>query len=454
MVEASAGSVAAIRSIAYTDYTLYDWQLKPVYINLPFDYPIGYEGITAPYTPVDADDDELTKEQEQFQGTSDALDDTDSDGISDLKESIWFEDRDDVFCDKTTTPYTCSYPNPIEKDLYVEIDWMKDSSNRTYKPSSTQLDIVEDMYSAKGVNLHVDIGDFGGGEELVVASATLKQEFTPGQIDFWDYKSGGDMVTGITSKFSGDRYGIWRYMITGNAWPEEMGSTGWAEAMGDDLFISIGVLEDASGLANEDRAIAGTIAHELGHNLCLSPDRVYVEQSTDCVYAGIDNNDIYDSAFNLLNYESVMNYRYQLTNVDDLGIVDYSDGSHGTGDHDDWSAALSHIGKFSGTKTVLGAKLAVANSISPDGDVIIKDEPITGKTPSGSDIQETPASSEPTEKSSDETDLARKSSDNSTKEQNSQEAMNFLDSPYLILGGVIVALIVAAGIVYSKYLKH
>ncbi|MGB4762073.1 MAG: hypothetical protein WBP12_01790 [Candidatus Saccharimonas sp.] len=153
--------------------------------------------------------------------------------------------------------------------------------------------------------------------------------------------------------------------------------------MSDSIFISTGLINASGSIAslNRDRAIANTIAHEIGHNLCLTSTQLYNEQPSQCVYAGIDNNGDEEEGdnldyYNLANYESVMNYLYQLTDDQDLGYVDYSDGSNTTDDHDDWNAVSIGLGKFNIERTYyteFGARSSQANTfdLDPDGNVII-----------------------------------------------------------------------------------
>jgi hypothetical protein len=322
------------------------------------NYPSGYAGESLALSGAasDPDGDGLTMAQEMAQGTLFNKADTDGDGINDLKESIFFGDYNDVFCDNSS-PAQCAEPDPLKPDIFVEVDWMDDGTTE-YKPTSTQLELVEDMFAAKGINIHFDTGQYGGGEELSTYTEYLKRTVTSGQVDYWDYVNGGD---GITASFASDRHSIWRYMIYGDTYAESGSTTGWAEVMGDNLFI-------AGSLLQNDRAVAGTIAHEIGHTLCLSDMHVYEEQPFECLYSDIDNDNTNQ------DYKSVMNYRYQITATgDNVGVV-YSDGSHGTQDHDDWTAVVKGMGGFSGTLTALGATIA-AKPISPDGRVIIEDTP-------------------------------------------------------------------------------
>lgn len=337
----------------------------------PVSYPVGYEGesIVGSASVPDEDGDNLDAVHELAQGTLDTNEDTDGDGLSDYVESQWYPNRTSIFCGVSE----CAYPDPLKKDVCVEVDWMDDGTNE-YKPSSAQLSLAKNMFSTKNINLHIDTGQYGGGNKLATYTQALKRVVTTGQIDFWDYKDGGD---GQMANFATNRKNIWRYMIYGNDYDGSNGSSGWARVMGDDIFISGGVIENMTGLTSTDRAIADTIAHEIGHSLCLSNQKIYQEQPVECVYSGIDNSDSSSAHYNLSDYESVMNYRYQLTDIDDLGVVNYSNGSHVLNDHNDWSAVLAGMNGFSGTKTALGAKqLDERYTVMPDGGVIVDEAPI------------------------------------------------------------------------------
>jgi hypothetical protein len=335
------------------------WILNPIqqeFLMMATDnitYPLDFSGDSIPDTITDNDGDGLTAAFELTQGSSDSVADSDGDGLSDYIESVLFEDRDDVFCGTE-----CAYPIPYIKDLYYEIDWMDDGTT-AYKPSSTQLGLVKDMFANHGILFHADTGQYGGGNELDVYEHYLLTNPTSLILDYSDYKNGSEEMF-VEANFSSDRESIWRYMISGNAMQApnaSIATTGWATELGSDAFIAYGVIVNMDNLVDVDRAVAGTIAHEIGHNLCLSNESIWEETPSGCAYDGIDNDDDQDSEYNLSNYESVMNYLYQTSqedaDSDDLEIVDFSDGTHGAGDHDDWSAIMNGIGKFSGSHTSL-----------------------------------------------------------------------------------------------------
>lgn len=266
------------------------------------NYPSGYEGILVPDTSID----------------------NDGDGLSDYVESQWHLGREDIFCGSQ-----CAYPNPTINDLYVENDWM-DSGTTEYKPSSTQLDLVVDAFEAKGIKLHVDTGQYGGGNQLVAYEEELRIQPTVDETDFFDLKNGDGINA---SNFSEARRDIWRYLVTGNK--RDTASSGGTYTGTGNIFVAIGRVKELNP-TGQNQAIAGTIIHELGHSLCLSDDLDYLDQDPACLFAGIDN---YNASS---DYDSSMNYHKQFS------MVNYSNGLNGTNDHDDWSAILVGMDDFVG----------------------------------------------------------------------------------------------------------
>lgn len=115
--------------------------------------------------------------------------------------------------------------------------------------------------------------------------------------------------------------------------------------------------------------------HEIGHSLCLSSNRVYLEQPDQCAYAGIDNLEYEpgDDYYDLVNYKSIMNYFYQLRNGYGFGNADYSDGTNGEGDHNDWAGAKAGLGGFNTPKTYYieyGARGNNSANLTPEGKFI------------------------------------------------------------------------------------
>lgn len=333
-----------------------------MWFTLYANYTIGKIGTGVSGSSIDEDGDGLTLDKETKQGTSDKLKDSDGDGLSDLVESEWYPDRDDVFCGTSA----CAYPHPMQKDIYVEVDWM-DTGSYSMKPDTTQLNMVIASFANKGINLVFDTGLYSGGNEVPYSSVI---DFAPntGLLDFYDIKNG---TSSTAANFSTDREGIWHYMISGDKWRHPSGDTtrsGVSYPADDDLFLAYKYIDDTPGFgySDLDTAIAGTITHELGHNLCLSRNS-YTGADTACVYDCIDNQGtdsglLCDGAVGMnLYYVSSMNYMYQMF------MVDYSSNpASSSRDHDDWVAISNNMHKFA-TSTMGDSVAHGLSSFSKNG---------------------------------------------------------------------------------------
>lgn len=280
---------------------------------------------------MDNDNDGLSYVQELQQGTSDLRKDTDNDGLSDYTESQWNTNRDTIFCHPTTN--YCEYPDPLRQDVYIETDWMYRPNEGpitgySMQPSAYSIDLIKTAFSNKGIKAHIDTGQLGGGNEVPYDAAIQFTSHQTGVIDFWDYRDGGD---GISQNFATNRKDIYRYMVLGHhlSDPGLSDRSGVSLSGADDAFISYGLIKEASpspvNYSLLDTAIAGTMHHELGHSLCLSNTNDYNGQKTNCIFNGVDAQGTSD-------YPSSMNYLYQGV------LVDYSDGTNSSNDHDDWGA--------------------------------------------------------------------------------------------------------------------
>lgn len=306
-----------------------DGHVKNFFYNGPVNYPLGYDGesVVGSVSVPDEDGDNLDAVHELTQGTLDTNKDTDGDGINDYVESQWYPGRNSIFCGVSE----CAYPDPVKKDIYVEIDWMNDGTT-SFKPTATQVGLVSDAFAAKDIHFHADTGQYGGGSLLSPYTAPLTMVKDPLVTDFFDFKD---------ASFSADRKGIWRYMISGKNYARYPTSSGASFAGSDNIFVSNGLIranQASFGYTDLDTAIAGTMLHEIGHSLCLSADVRYSYQDSACVFGGVDSGDSTTNSYPL--YASSMNYYHQ------MGMVDYSTKPNLIGDHDDWSAVKTYMGDF------------------------------------------------------------------------------------------------------------
>jgi hypothetical protein len=307
-------------------------------------------------TNQDGDSDGLYDDDELLQGTSDDLADTDGDGLDDHKESQLNANRDDIFCNIAVT--SCAYPDPLQRDIYVETDWMVKPGGGGYsmQPTSTHTDPIVEAFAKESVNIYFDTGQYGGGNEI---SYIEDLQITPESAvtDLYDFRDGEE---GQSQNLATNRKDIWRYLVLGYNYGEYPTSTGANFAGSDEFFVSYGLLKDnpsGFGYVSFDTALSGTIIHELGHSLCLTSGSTpaYSGQDATCRFDGIDS-----SSPPYPYYLSAMTYLYQ------FDIVDYSNGENENGsdiDHNDWLALNTGMKDFTSREISPGMTLSEARKI-------------------------------------------------------------------------------------------
>ncbi len=224
--------------------------------------------------------------------------DPDNDGLNNIEECF-------------TAKWNSS---PYYKDVFLEFDWMEakkpDTSN---KPPVGLIKEMVDVFKNHNILLHVDIGSLGGGEIIPYYS---NFSYVDLRDFYWDYFLHNDMNT--------PRKGIFHYCLICDYGPGPgFAFIGWDHL--DSFDISAQNLQDRFPRIERDRLIVGGAIHELGHTFGLFADD----------YGGNDNR-IATMLFTYQmwkyrNYKSCMNYLYT------YNIIDFSDGSNGQEDFDDWS---------------------------------------------------------------------------------------------------------------------
>jgi len=205
--------------------------------------------------------------------------------------------------------------NPYEKDIFLEIDWMPcEESGKTNKPSEKSIQKLKEIFLNQNINLHVDLGDMGGGGQLPMMCS--EYSFSKLRDLYWTYF--------LNNNISNSRKGIFHYGLICSYCPDlNFPFFGWDSL--DSFAVSAQWLKDNYPISTRDRLIVGATVHHLGHSLELTAD----------TYDGIDNTDTVKiftkDWWNYRNYKSCMNYNYK------YWIFTYSDGTHGKGDFDDWS---------------------------------------------------------------------------------------------------------------------
>lgn len=204
--------------------------------------------------------------------------------------------------------------HPFHKDLFVEVDVMNASYGLTEKKKAQ----IRAAFAEHNISLHIDDGCMGGGEviprEEDVNYATLVDlywtYFLNEEPDYW-------------------RKGVFHYVILSDSCFQGMPGfvfIGWDEA--DSFTLNMGYYRQTIPEVFRDHVHATVFMHELGHTLGLFHD----------LYPGIDNESslipfplpLIEGQLTYARYLSCMSYQYAWQ------ILDYSDGSRGKGDFDDW----------------------------------------------------------------------------------------------------------------------
>jgi len=287
--------------------------------------------------------------------------DTDWDGICDNWESSPYTSGPLLIPYPTggstylfNTPYNTCDPtcaNKNHKDVYVEIDYANG-----FSPSTTAIANVKAKFNAalnsefdtnhrnpdgtNGIRLHVKVSDNVGTSPL-----------TGNTVDTWSNSNGNDinpptsaascsspqnsfskikqcgLGVGFNSFTNLNKTLAWQqiahYVYWGNKQTHDSGSSGLAEVVGDDIFVSLGSFGGGSASVDVQQ---GTLMHELGHNLGLNHGgglSTYPTSTGDPAnYAWYS-----DAWINCKpQYISVMSHSRQITNAFSGDTLDYSHG--------------------------------------------------------------------------------------------------------------------------------
>lgn len=242
-------------------------------------------------------------------GTDPANPDTDGDGLS---------DGDEVYGTAGGLNLPFFGVSPVHKDILLEYDWMEDATGcvaHSHKPPQGAIDIVSNVFANAPVSnpdgttgIHV----FQDVHYSPVSNINYHSNLIPdadgiihGNIH---WPPGGDWDTYEAAYFSSNRQNYFHYVIFAHEYDDAPNSSGSATIPGYEMIISMGCYWYAP-----DWKIAATIVHELGHNLSLRHGG-----NTECNYKP--------------NYNSVMNYQYQMSGIATCalaptGVVSYSRGT-------------------------------------------------------------------------------------------------------------------------------
>lgn len=254
--------------------------------------------------------------------------DTDNDGVPDWWEikwgynpNVWDDharlDPDGDGLNNIEECYTDSWDSsPFHKDVFLEIDWMKSNfANASNKPSSFFIEKMVQAFATHNITLHVDEGSLGGGEEV-----TYRANFSFAELCdyYWNYFLHNDL--------NNPRKGIFHYCLVSDYGPSPGFSfIGWDHLDSFQISAQAIAAKGTHYLYPRSKLIVGGIIHELGHTLGLNVDD----------FGGIDNKVttvlFTKQWWQYQAYRSCMNYWYTYT------VINYSEGTHGKNDFNDWS---------------------------------------------------------------------------------------------------------------------
>ncbi len=212
------------------------------------------------------------------------------------------------------------HSDPFRDDMFMELDQMSIGPNGegSYIPKSSLIQ-VEQTYAKRNIRFHVDDGCMGGGEIIPFKPYLImgqereyyQQYFLQNDADNW-------------------RRGVFRYAlfvyehlpIRGMEFPGEHNFLFYYKPGLNSFIISTSIYKIVDRQPEE--CCQFLILHELGHTC-----KIFMGRPLGC------DNQLMRLPWSLQriifkNYKSVMNYKYTYS------ILDYSNGTHGFGDYNDW----------------------------------------------------------------------------------------------------------------------
>jgi len=257
-------------------------------------------------------------------------------------------------------------------DIFIQIDWMQSNGlsvpNHTHNPQLAALNMVGAVFQSHGINMHFDVGGSstyqGQGSPYIIpstyaAGGNVVQESnvlcptsvscnfsTPGpppltlpqsdnysvlgwKAGFGSIKDGDPLfpsppgpVGGLVPLFNVNRKDSFHYALFAHAiaattplsTPYAGSISGVADLPGGDFMVTFGLWRSDVAAVDQVGTVleqAGTLMHELGHNL-------------DLHHGGWNNTPIC-----MPNYPSVMNYMYQVVGLTDASGNEHLDYSYG-----------------------------------------------------------------------------------------------------------------------------
>ena len=222
--------------------------------------------------------------------------------------------------------------DPFHEDIYVEVDGMEKQKliDVTHQFSKYSQQLLIERFCRHGICLYYDDGwpdgPVNGGGEIL-------KSYTGGAQD------AGQILEFYKHHFADERKGIFKYLLIGYDSPAFNHPAEFNRPDAMHVYNTVKLALGMKGYTQRTRYLylATQAQHELGHSLGITP---WSHQG--CDNASYEGGKANEEKFleDWGNYPSVMNYYF--INQKDAGIFfilyDYSDGTHGPGDQNDWES--------------------------------------------------------------------------------------------------------------------
>ena len=209
--------------------------------------------------------------------------------------------------------------DPFRKDVFVELDEMDSGPNGEPKSDlpDNSKELMYKAFNRQNIVLHIDDGNMGGGETIPFDNVGEKTDMDEINDIYYNYFLQGDENNWRRGVF---HYGLVLY--------SSVSASGFAFRSNAFQVSTAGLDLKATRIGTRDRDVvyASAYMHELGHTLGLTWLGGHYE----------DGKYPWNIAWWIWRpYKSIMNYGYMYGYIHKL--VDFSDGSRGKNDFDDWS---------------------------------------------------------------------------------------------------------------------
>ena len=226
--------------------------------------------------------------------------------------------------------------DPFRKDVFLEVDWMEEGPNgeKSVLPEEAK-DRLKNPFHRRNIVFHLDTGEEKGGELIPFEDKTNQASILELYNDYFIHNNENNWRRGVF------HYGIIvnlcdmkGYGFSGDIAPY----LGYIPGTNGFVISSSQMEKNTQKIIYEDKTLenfyGSAIMHEMGHNFGI---RFGEPIGCDNWFAKYPWKTSY---WFIRGYKSIMNYQYTYR------IFDYSDGSHGIQDYNDWAAIdLSYFEK-------------------------------------------------------------------------------------------------------------